>query len=55
VWGGGGGLDRNNEKILHTDIEQFQHYLNKCNGNIILVKISNLFPSASPKFFFLLL
>ncbi len=29
----------------------FQQCLNKCNGNIFLIKISLTFPSAAPKFF----
>ncbi len=46
--GGGGG-----SKKFYPQIEQFQHYLNKLNGNIFLTDISDLFPSSASKFFFL--
>ena len=45
---GGGGRS----KKFYPQIEQFQHYLNKYNGNIFLTQGSNLFPSVASKFFF---
>ncbi len=40
-------------KKSYPQIEQFLHYLNKCNENIFLTQGSNLFPSVVSKFFFL--
>ena len=47
VPGGGGG-----SRKFYSQIEQFQPYLNKYNGNIFLTQRSNLFPSTASKFFF---
>jgi hypothetical protein len=51
-WGIGNEGGRRSKKF-YSQIEQFQHHLNKYNGNIFLTEGKDLFPSVTSKFFFL--